>query len=110
MGSDDTCYRITYRDAAAGEVRTLRARSISDSGLGLSFVCISDFVFEHHSKLVTPADEALARQLEDVKSLHLSMYTIVCVEELGMNHQGLSFEHDRSRLLVLPGGTPPSDV
>ena len=109
MSSDDTCYRITYRDIAAEEVRILRARSISDSGLGLSFVRISDFVFEQHSTLVNPADEALARQFEGVKSLHLSMYTIVCVEELGPDHTGLSFENDRSKLLVLPGGVDKTD-
>ena len=69
----------------------------------------SDFVFEQTSKLVNPADEALATQLKDVKSLHLSMYTIVCVEEVGHANQGLAFENDRSRLLVYPGGNDGGD-
>ena len=109
MTNQETCYRITYRDVAENKIRTLRARSITDSGLGLSFVCVSDFVFDQTSKLVNPNDEALAAQLEDVKSLHLSMYTIVCVEEIGIDNQGLSFEHDRSKLLVYPGGSDTPD-
>ena len=109
MEHHDTYYRITYRDIAEGKVQTLRARSISDSGLGLSFIQVSDFVFEQTSKLVNPADEALATQLKDVKSLHLSMYTIVCIEEVGHANQGLAFENDRSRLLVYPGGNDGGD-
>ena len=109
MANPETCYRITYRDVAENKVRTLRARSITDSGLGLSFVCVSDFVFDQTSKLVNPNDEAMAAQLEDVKSLHLSMYTIVCIEELGTENKGLEFEHDRSKLLVYPGGSDASD-
>ena len=110
MSTDDTCYRITYRDLAEGTVRTLRARAISDSGLGLSFICISEFVFEQYSRLVNPKDEALAEQFKDVKSLHLSMHTIVCIEELGHQNKGLQLEHDRSRLLVYPGGNEDSDT
>ena len=104
MSANDTCYRITYRDLAAGEIRTLRARAISDSGLGLSFICVSEFVFTQESLLVNPKDEALAEQFKDVKSLHLSMHTIVCIEELGQEHKGLQLEQDRSNLVVYPGG------
>jgi hypothetical protein len=106
MGQPDphTHYEITYRDPRSEQICTLRARSISDSSLGLSFVAVSDFVFEQGSTIINPAEEALRTRLAKVRSLHLSIYTILAVEEVGDRHEGLQFQHDRSNLVVLPRG------
>jgi hypothetical protein len=105
----DTHFVITFRDPRSSEIKTLRARSVSDSQLGLSFVAISDFVFEPDSVIVNPEEEALQSRLENVRSLHLSIYAILSVEEVGTTHSGLEFTHDRSNLVVLPtqGGDAP---
>ena len=105
----DTHFVITFRDPRSSEIKTLRARSVSDSQLGLSFVAISDFVFEPGSVIVNPEEEALQSRLENVRSLHLSIYAILSVEEVGTTHPGLEFTHDRSNLVVLPtqGGDAP---
>lgn len=95
-------YQITWRDARNGEIVVLRARTIRDSTLGLTFVAISDFVFETGSPILNPADEALARRFEATKALHLSIHSIISIEEIGSEHKGLSFEKDRSNLLVFP--------
>jgi hypothetical protein len=100
-------YAVTWRDAVENKVRRIEVREVSDSTLGLGFVCLSGFYLEETGPLVDPEREALARRLKDVERLHLNVYTIVCIEEIGDGHRGLSFEHDRSRLLLLP--TPGAD-
>lgn len=99
----ETCYIITYREPTEGKIQTLKARTVTDSTLGISFVAISDFIFETESLVVNPNEETLQKRFEDVKSLHLSIYTILSIEEVGKTHQGLKFKKDKSNLVVLPG-------
>lgn len=106
--SGETCYHITYRHPQDGAVLSLKARTVTDSSLGLSFIAISDFMFDTESLVVNPAEEDLKRRYADVKTLHLSIYTIISIEEVGVSHKGLQFQKDKSNLLVLPtGGQPP---
>jgi len=53
----ETFYIITYRDPEEKKVRTLKARAVADSSLGISFVAISDFVFDTDSLVVNPEEE-----------------------------------------------------
>lgn len=50
-------YMITCRESREGKVKTLKARTVSDSSLGLSFVAISDFIFDTSARVVNPAEE-----------------------------------------------------
>ncbi len=102
----DSCYIMTYRDPRDGSIVELKARTIRDSTLGLSFVSISDFVFETSSVVVNPVDEQMQKRFENVRSLHLSIYTIISIEEVGLKHKGLSFKQDRSNLVALPTSSP----
>ena len=97
-----TLFVVHYRDPKDGNILSLKAKKIFDSPLGMSFVCISDFVFETSSLVVKPAEEHLKKRLEDVKNLHLSIYSIISIEEVGYKHSGLKFKTDKSNLLVLP--------
>ncbi|ABW67920.1 DUF1820 family protein [Desulfosudis oleivorans] len=103
----ETFYIITYRDPEEEKVRTLKARTVGDSSLGISFVAISDFVFDTQALVVNPEEETRRKRLEGVKTLHLSMYLILSVQEVGKDHKGLKFEKDKSNLVVLPGNTKP---
>ena len=98
--SKKSLFLIHYRDPKEGETFSLKARKILDSTLGLSFVCISDFVFDTGSLVVRPSEEQLQKRLENVKSLHLSIYSIISIEEL--SEKNMSFQEDKSKLLVLP--------
>ena len=102
MTSDNkkSLFLIHYRDPQEGEILSLKARQILDSTLGLSFVRISDFVFDTGLLVVKPTEEQLKKRLENVKSLHISIYSIVSIEEL--SERRLSFQEDKSKLLVLP--------
>ena len=109
--ANDSLYLIHYRDPKDGTNQSLRAHKVYDSPLGLSFVCISDFVFEPEGLVVKPAEEQLQKRLEGVKSLHMSIYSIISIEEIGPEHKGLKFQKDKSNLVVLPQDTaqpPPS--
>ena len=99
----DTFFIVTYREPAEGKIQTLKARTITDSTLGISFIAISDFIFDTDSLVVNPNEETRKKQFEDVKSLHLSIYTILSIEEVGKSHKGLKFKTDKSNLVVLPG-------
>lgn len=103
--AQDVYFVITFRDYKDGNNITLKARKVTDSSLGLSFVAISDFIFDAQSLVVNPAEEDLKRRFAAVKTLHLSIYSILSIEEVGAGHKGLSFAHDKSKLLVLPGAT-----
>ncbi|MFP3980907.1 MAG: DUF1820 family protein [Desulfobacterales bacterium] len=106
----ETYFIITYREPQEGNIVTLKARTVTDSSLGLSFIAISDFLFSTSNLVVNPAEEDLKKRLENVKSLHLSIYTIISIEEVGAEHEGLSFRKDRSNLVVLsPENNPPRD-
>lgn len=100
-----TCYAVTFRDPKSdGEVTTLKAREVTDSSLGLGFVCVSGFVFDTNTPLVNPAAEALAQRYAHTKRLHLQVYAVLAIEEIGPDHAGLSFDNDRSKLVLLPSG------
>jgi len=98
---EETFYLITYRNAKDTKVLTLKARTVTDSSLGLSFVAISDFVFDTRSIVINPEEEDQRRQFEGVKTLHLSIYSIISIEEVGPEHKGLKFKKDKSHLVVV---------
>jgi hypothetical protein len=99
--SDATCYAVTFR-TEAGEPVTLRVKEVTDSALGPSFLCLSDFVFDS-GRIVDPKQEALQRRFEGTRRLHLNVFHIQSIEEVGLEHPGLTLEHDRSKLILLPG-------
>src|SRR5687768_3490450 len=97
----NTYFVITYRDPKENKIVECKAKTIRDSSLGLSFVSISDFVFtSKNSMVVDPTEEYLQKRLENVKSLHLSIYSIVSIEEVGQQI-GLKFVKDKSNLVML---------
>jgi len=100
-------FLVTYRDPVTEKVAELKVRSVDDSSLGLSFVRLSDFLFDTEALVVKPGEDALKKRYEGVKSLHLSIYTVVSIAEVGAAASALSFEHDRSNLVVLPGARKP---
>ncbi len=101
-----TCFVITYRDPKKGEIVSIKAKNVTDSSLGLSFIAISDFVFDTGTLVVNPAEEDLKKRFEGVKTLHLSIYSILSIEEVGPDHKGLRFKKDKSNLLVLTPQVP----
>lgn len=104
--SDNTHYLIHYRDPRTGNPQSISAKKIKDSTLGLSFVAISDFVFSENSILVNPDEEAKKLEFENIKTLHLSIYSILSIAEIGEHKKGLSFKNDKSNLLVLTSDHP----
>ena len=102
-------YTVTYRDPKDGNTVHLKAKSIKDSNLGLSFIFISDFILkgEGSSKIIDPNEEKLRNQLKGTKGIHLSIYSIIMIEEVGPSHDGLHFENDKGKILVLPSEPAP---
>jgi len=98
----DTHYVVTYRSAEDGAVTSLRVRRVDDSNLGPAFVCLSGFVFDTGSRIANPAEEALARRFEGTRRLHLSLFSILSIAEVGVEHPGLKLGLDRSNLVILP--------
>lgn len=105
--NDNNFFVVTYRDPAQDKIISLKIKNIGDSSLGLSFVRVSDFIFETESLVVKPEEEAQKKRFEDVKSLHLSIYTIISIEEIGRKHAGLKFSNDKSNLVVLSATEKP---
>jgi hypothetical protein len=95
-------FRIHFRDPKNSDIVSLQAQSIQDSPLGLSFVCISDFVFEDHGLVIKPSEEQMKAKLENVKCLHISIYSVISIEELGSSNKKLKFKKDKSNLVMLP--------
>ena len=96
----ETYFVVTYRNPEKlDENITVRVRSIRDSSLGLAFVALSDFVFHSRSRLLNPQDEYTKKRFQNTKSLHLSVYNILSVEEVGEENAGLSLAHDKSKLI-----------
>ena len=106
MSKPSTCFRVTYRDPKDGQLTSLTVRTIDDSSLGLSFVALSDFVFETSTILVDPKMESKKLEFEDIKVLHLSIYSIVSIAEVGEHKKPLSFKHDKANLLLLKPEDP----
>ena len=101
MTNKKTYYIISYRDPKDNKTLELKAKKVTDSTLGLSFIAISDFIFDSSSLVVNPAEEDLKRKLEHVKTLHISIYSILSIEEVGAAHGGLKFKKNKSNLIVL---------
>lgn len=104
-------FLIHYRDPKDGSITALKARRIEDSTLGLSFVKISDFFFDTSSVVVQPTEVQLAQRFEKVKSLHLSIYSIISIEEMAdgnrdSKHPGLKFKKTKSNLIAFPSDNP----
>lgn len=94
-------YIVNFRDPKDGKVTSLKARTIQDSRLGLSFIGISDFFFDDSSAVVNPTEEALKKRFEATKALHLSIYSILSIEEVGLKNKGLKFRKNKSNVIVL---------
>lgn len=97
-----TYFRISYRDPVEGKIVDLKAAKVEDSSLGLGFIAVSDFVFDSTGLVVDVVEENLRKRLEDVRSMHLSVYSILSIEEVGAKNRGLHFKNDKSHLVVLP--------
>ena len=108
IGKKKAHFVVHYRNPADGKTMTLRAGKIHDSTLGLTFISVSDFIFKTGNLVVDPDEENVKKKLENVKTLHLSIYHIISIEEVGEEHQGLAFQKDKSNILVLPGNSLPS--
>ncbi|MGE0529421.1 MAG: DUF1820 family protein, partial [Bdellovibrionales bacterium] len=92
-----------YRDPKDGKIVALKAGEIEDSTLGLGFIKISDFIFDTKGVVVQPAELQLQQRFENVRGLHLSIYSIVSVEEVGtVRAGGLKFKKKKSNLISFP--------
>ena len=107
--SSETHYRITYREPEKGKIVTLKAKTVTDSSLGLSFISISDFIFDTSPLVVNPAEEEHRKRFSDVRALHLSIYTIISIEEMGNGGKGLSFKKDKSNIVVFSSEHKPEN-
>lgn len=110
MSKSQTYYIIRFRDPEENKAISLKVGKVTDSTLGLGFVAISDFIFESSNLLVNPVEDKLRQRFENVKTLHISLYTILSVEEVGKGHTGMKFKNDKSNLLILPSDGPSSTV
>lgn len=108
---DPSYYLVTYRDQKDGAILSLKVRTIEDSSLGLGFVALSGFIFEQESILVQLEEEAKRKKFENVKTLHLSIYSILSIAEMGLETPKLAFKNDKSNLLMMqtPSTTPPNE-
>ncbi len=105
MEKNDTYFVVTYKDPEKlleQKNVTLKVKSISDSNLGLGFIRLSNFLFEEGALLIDPNTDKLKKRFKNTKSFHLNIYSIVSIEEVGMEHQGLYFKNDKSNLHILP--------
>jgi len=103
----DTYYLVTYRDPKDGQTISLKAKKVTDSSLGLSFIALSDFMFESDMLVVNPAEEDLKKRFSSVKTIHLSIYSVLSIEEIGLEQKDLLFEKDKSNLVVFPSTPRP---
>jgi hypothetical protein len=100
---NDGFYSVTYRSPEDGQITTIKARSVGDSDLGPGFVCLSDFVFDTSSRLLNPTEEAVRKRFENVRRLHLNVFAIQSIAEMGTDHPGLQLDPtDRPNVVVLP--------
>lgn len=59
-------------------------------------------MFDSPSRLVDPASEALARRFENTRRLHLNVFTIQSIAEIGVDHPGLKLDPERGNVVLLP--------
>lgn len=76
-------YRITYRDVTEDKFVTIKARKITESSLGPTFVEVSEFFFDDGKLIVNPQEEALRDRFSKIHRLHVAIYHIATIEELG---------------------------
>jgi len=103
---DESHYIINFRDPKEGKVTSLKARSIMDSRLGLSFISCSDFVFDESVLVANPTEEANKKRYASTKALHLSIYNVISIEEVGKENKGLKFKKSKSNVIVLASDNP----
>jgi hypothetical protein len=104
----ETYYIVTYKEPDTQKTVEIKAKSISDSVLGLGFVSISDFIFSTSGVVVQPSEEQQRSKFEGVKSFHLNIYSILSIKEMGLKNKGLQFKNDKSKVLTFPESTPLS--
>lgn len=104
---ENTGYLVTYRDHKDDSIVELKVKSIGDSSLGLSFICVSDFLFETSSVLIRPEEESLKKRFENIHSLHLSIYSVISIAEVGLETPTLRFKNDKSNLVILQNNSTP---
>jgi hypothetical protein len=97
----DTYFVVTFKNADDNKTQTLRVRSLTDSTLGLTFIALSDFVFDSDSPIIDPQEDNLRRKFANTRKLHLSIYSVVSVEEVGFKGRSLSLKHKRSNVVAL---------
>lgn len=106
--SEKTHYIVTFREPGEERATRLRVQIVEDSPLGPAFLTVSGLLFGYGSRtLVDPVEEALQRRFKDVVRLHLQLYNVVSIEEVGDGNPGLSTDVDRSKVIPLqppPGG------
>ncbi len=98
---DATSYVVSYREPKDNKIVTLTVRSIESSDLGLSFIALSDFVFKENPLIIDPSEQDLRDRFENTRRLHLSIYTILSIEEVGKANKGLALKGRKSNVVVL---------
>jgi hypothetical protein len=64
-------------------------------------------MFESDMLVVNPAEEDLKKRFSSVKTIHLSIYSVLSIEEIGLEQKDLTFEKDKSNLVVFPSTPRP---
>ncbi|MBL6975721.1 MAG: DUF1820 family protein [Deltaproteobacteria bacterium] len=103
-----TYYLLTYRDPEEDRIISLKVRRVEDSSLGPTFIAISDFVFDDSSVIIDPNVESRRRRLADTRKLHISLYHVISIAEVGRRNRGLDLS-DRANLVMLPSSPPRSE-
>ena len=99
MPESQSIFVVTYRSPdKKDENISIRVRKVEDSVLGPAFIALSDFIFQRKSALINPQDEYAKKRFQSTKTLHISIYNIISIEEKGEEHPGLQLA-DRGKLL-----------
>ena len=87
---NSTFYVVTFRDPEQNKTVTLKAQSIGDSSLGLSFIKIADFIFDTKSKLIKPSEEQMAKNLNLLKAFTFPFITLFLLRRWAWNIKDLA--------------------
>ncbi len=89
-----TLYRVLFSNT--GKVYDVYARQVTQGGL-YGFIEVEDLVFgEKSALLVDPAEEALRREFEFTKRLHLPLNCVIRIEEVDKSSAA------RGKIVALP--------
>ncbi len=101
-------YRITFRDVAEDKFVTIKARRIAESTLGPAFVEVSDVFFDDGKLIVNPQEEALRDRFNQIQRLHVAIYHIAIIEELGTGTARLKLPRskDGANVVILEPAPP----